>query len=49
MPKAELVAQSYWESSASVPRFARLDRDLTVDVAVIGAGITGLTAAYLIK
>ena len=49
MPKAELVAQSYWESSASVPRFARLDRDLTVDVAVIGAGITGLTAASLIK
>ena len=49
MPKAELDTLSYWEDSASVSRYPRLDRDLTVDVAVIGAGITGLTAAYLIK
>jgi glycine/D-amino acid oxidase-like deaminating enzyme/nitrite reductase/ring-hydroxylating ferredoxin subunit len=32
-----------------MPRFQALDRNLTVDVAVIGAGITGLTAAYLLK
>jgi len=49
MPKAELATASYWEDSASVSRYQRLDRDLTVDVAVVGAGITGLTAAYLIK
>jgi glycine/D-amino acid oxidase-like deaminating enzyme/nitrite reductase/ring-hydroxylating ferredoxin subunit len=49
MPKAELATASYWEDSASVSRFPRLDRDLTVDVAIVGAGITGLTAAYLIK
>jgi glycine/D-amino acid oxidase-like deaminating enzyme/nitrite reductase/ring-hydroxylating ferredoxin subunit len=49
MPKAELDPQSYWEDSASVPRYPRLDRDLTVDVAVIGGGITGLTAAFLLK
>lgn len=49
MPKVELDTQSYWSSSASIPRFPQLDRDLTVDVAIVGAGITGLTAAYLIK
>jgi glycine/D-amino acid oxidase-like deaminating enzyme/nitrite reductase/ring-hydroxylating ferredoxin subunit len=49
MPKAELGTGSYWEDSASVSRYPRLDRDLTVDVVVIGAGITGLTAAYLLK
>jgi len=49
MPKAELETQSYWEATSTVSRFPRLDRDLTVDVAVVGAGITGLTAAYLLK
>jgi glycine/D-amino acid oxidase-like deaminating enzyme/nitrite reductase/ring-hydroxylating ferredoxin subunit len=49
MPKVELETQSYWEASSSIPRCPRLDRNLTVDVAVIGAGITGLTAAYLLK
>jgi glycine/D-amino acid oxidase-like deaminating enzyme/nitrite reductase/ring-hydroxylating ferredoxin subunit len=46
---AELVTQSYWEDSASVSRYPALDRNLTVDAVVIGAGITGLTAAYLLK
>lgn len=49
MPKAELETTSYWEDSASVSRYPKLERDLTVDVAVIGAGLTGLTAAYLLK
>ena len=49
MPKVELDTQSYWEASSAMPRAPRLDRDLTVDVAIIGAGITGLTAAYLLK
>src|SRR6476660_1211428 len=40
---------SYWIDSASLPRFPKLDRDLKVDVAIIGAGITGITAAYLLK
>jgi glycine/D-amino acid oxidase-like deaminating enzyme/nitrite reductase/ring-hydroxylating ferredoxin subunit len=30
-------------------RFPRLDSDVQVDVAIIGGGITGLTAAYLLK
>ncbi len=36
----------YWSDSASFPRFARLDADTEADVLVVGAGITGLTAAY---
>src|SRR5689334_11514174 len=38
----------YWTDSASFPTFAKLDRDIDVDVAVIGGGITGLTTAYLL-
>ena len=38
----------YWADSVSFPAFAQLDRDIDVDVAVIGAGITGLTTAYLL-
>jgi glycine/D-amino acid oxidase-like deaminating enzyme/nitrite reductase/ring-hydroxylating ferredoxin subunit len=38
----------YWTASASVPTFARLEEDLTVDVAVVGGGITGLTTAWLL-
>jgi len=38
----------YWADSASLPLFPKLDRDLTVDVAIIGGGITGLTTAYLL-
>lgn len=36
----------YWADSASMPVFAALDRDLDVDVIVVGGGITGLVAAY---
>jgi glycine/D-amino acid oxidase-like deaminating enzyme/nitrite reductase/ring-hydroxylating ferredoxin subunit len=36
----------YWGASASFPRFDRLDADTQADVVVVGAGITGLTAAY---
>lgn len=46
---AGLGTPSYWEDSASVSRYPALDRNLTVDAVVIGAGITGLTAAYLLK
>jgi glycine/D-amino acid oxidase-like deaminating enzyme/nitrite reductase/ring-hydroxylating ferredoxin subunit len=40
---------SYWVDSASLPRSRKLEKDIQVDVAVIGGGITGLTAAYLFK
>ena len=37
-----------WTPSETPPARAPLPDDLTVDVAVIGAGITGVTAAYLL-
>jgi len=40
---------SYWISTASLPEFPRADRDLEVDAVVIGGGITGITAATLVK
>lgn len=40
---------SYWVLTASLPRYAALKRDLKVDVVIIGGGLTGITAAYLLK
>jgi glycine/D-amino acid oxidase-like deaminating enzyme/nitrite reductase/ring-hydroxylating ferredoxin subunit len=39
---------SYWIESASLPGSPRLDRDGHADVVIVGAGITGLTAACLL-
>lgn len=40
---------SYWRASQAMPVFPKLDADRQFDVVVIGAGITGVTAAYLLK
>jgi glycine/D-amino acid oxidase-like deaminating enzyme/nitrite reductase/ring-hydroxylating ferredoxin subunit len=39
----------YWMKSVSIPPFPKLQGDVRADVAVIGAGITGVTAAVLLK
>jgi glycine/D-amino acid oxidase-like deaminating enzyme/nitrite reductase/ring-hydroxylating ferredoxin subunit len=41
--------KSYWTVGPNLPRFPRLAKDLKVDVAVVGGGITGVSAAYLLK
>ena len=40
---------SYWIDSAPIKSFPRLQSDLTVDVLVVGAGITGITTTYLLR
>ena len=43
------MVRSLWFQDAARPARAPLDRDLTVDVAVLGAGIVGLTTALLLE
>ena len=39
----------YWIRTAELPAFPSLETDIDVDVAVVGGGLTGITAAYLLK
>jgi glycine/D-amino acid oxidase-like deaminating enzyme/nitrite reductase/ring-hydroxylating ferredoxin subunit len=38
----------YWQTTADMPSFPAIESDVRVDVCVVGGGITGLTAAYLL-
>lgn len=42
-------AASLWIDTAPATRYPVLDDDLAVDVAVVGGGIAGITAAFLLK
>ena len=46
--KPRTATQPYWTDTATFPQYPKLQRDEAVDVVVVGAGITGLTAAYLL-
>jgi glycine/D-amino acid oxidase-like deaminating enzyme/nitrite reductase/ring-hydroxylating ferredoxin subunit len=39
----------FWIDSTPIRRFPKLQRNINVDIVVIGAGVTGITAAYLLK
>lgn len=44
-----MEAKTYWQLGAQLPQFPPIDKDVEVDVAVIGGGLTGITAAWLLK
>ena len=51
MSSSEKIPQfpkTYWRE-IELPTFQKLTEDISVDVAIIGAGITGITAAYLLS
>src|SRR6266536_1966342 len=39
----------FWIDSAPIKRFPGLERNVNVDIVVVGAGITGITTAHLLK
>lgn len=41
--------ESYWIASTSTTDYPALEEDITVDVAIIGGGITGITTGALLK
>src|SRR4029453_6526722 len=38
-----------WIDDTPIRKFPKLQRNISADVIIIGAGITGITAAYLLK
>ncbi|HET9466757.1 MAG TPA: FAD-dependent oxidoreductase [Vicinamibacterales bacterium] len=46
---AHIDTSSYWIDNTPAPRFSALKDDIAVDVLVVGGGITGITAAYLLR
>src|SRR5436305_1901537 len=46
---AHIDTNSYWTDNTPAPRFSALKEDFAVDVLIVGGGITGITAAYLLK
>lgn len=47
-PSLPQYPESYWLASTELPRFPKLEEDIRADVAVVGAGISGITTAYLL-
>ena len=42
------LSKPFWPDSVQLPSFNKLDKDIFVDVAIVGGGITGITSAYLL-
>lgn len=49
MPTLSGIHQSFWIASTLPSQYPKLLQDLTVDVAVVGAGLVGVTVAKLLK
>lgn len=42
------MTRSIWKATAQETNFPQLDNNIEVDIAIVGGGITGVTAAYLL-
>lgn len=42
------LSKPFWPDSVQLPSFNKLDKDIFVDVAIVGGGIAGITSAYLL-
>jgi glycine/D-amino acid oxidase-like deaminating enzyme/nitrite reductase/ring-hydroxylating ferredoxin subunit len=40
--------EPYWLDSTTIPTFQKLEEDVKTNIAIVGGGITGITAAYLL-
>ncbi|RFU69137.1 FAD-dependent oxidoreductase [Peribacillus saganii] len=43
------IPEPYWRDSAPLPSFPKLQENIETDVAIVGAGILGITSAYLLS
>ena len=41
--------EPYWLDSTSIPNFQKLEENIESSIAIVGGGITGITAAYLLS
>lgn len=41
--------EPYWRVNVGLPNFTSLDANITTDVTIVGGGITGITAGYLLS
>src|SRR5688500_7480334 len=41
--------ESYWRDRRGMPAVPKLERDIEAEGVVVGAGLTGITAAYLLR
>lgn len=46
LPELTPEPQSYWLESSPEPEFPQLDKEISVDVAIVGGGLTGISTAW---
>ena len=44
-----VMMKSIWERETTIPKRRPLEQDISVDVAVIGAGMAGILTAYFLQ
>ena len=44
--RSDKTTKSYWIDSSNNTNYPTLDNDISVDIAIVGGGITGIAATY---